>query len=208
MPSVKPAKSNTELLARSCDHLGRVRLLNWAFAWHQVSSPLVASPWFSAVPRSIWCACGASVVAWPGAVDSPAPPYRSARTRSLAASRRRPKSGHEDLAQRLVQRSGDRIDRRPYGSVMHDPLKVVGLEHDLVEPVRQHECLIAREPDGDRFLVHALNLAAAAGGVLGSSFRDQHAFQLWWWGGRVCAGVFTCIHGQPGFVSDRARGLA
>lgn len=74
----------------SCDHLGQARPLSWAFACTRSHHPWSPSPRFPAVPRSIWCACGASVVSWPCAVDSPAPPYRSERRRSLAASRRGP----------------------------------------------------------------------------------------------------------------------
>lgn len=89
--------------------------------------------------------------------------------------------GHEYLAQRLVQGARDRIDRGPDGSVTHDSLKVVRLEHHLVEPVRQHKRLIAREPDGDRFLVHDVNLAPLEDGVSApTAVKDQHAFQLCW----------------------------
>jgi hypothetical protein len=88
-----------------------------------------------------------------------------------------------------------------------DTFKVVGPEHHLVEPVRQHERLIVREPDGDRFLVHALNLAASTGGVAGPSVHgDQHVFQLlagcW-----ARAGTFTWVHGRLAVGVVTARGL-
>ncbi|MFE3856222.1 hypothetical protein ACFXPN_34480 [Streptomyces griseorubiginosus] len=104
------------------------------------------------------------------------------------------------------RRSGDRVDGRRDGSIVHDPLKIVGLEHDLVGPARQHERSIVREFDGDRFLIHALDVAASTGGVLGPVRAGQHAFQLWWSPGGRRTAPSICVHVRP--VLGAAFGLA
>ncbi|MFJ9591065.1 transposase [Streptomyces acidicola] len=57
------------------------------------------------------------------------------------------------VAKRLVERSGDPMDRRPDRRIVDNPAEVRHLE--LLQPVRQHQCLVTRELDRDLAIAHA-----------------------------------------------------
>lgn len=95
----------------SCGHLRLAGLLNWAFTWHRVSSPSVA---FTVVPRCsplylvrLWCV--GRVLAWCRRLVGSA--VQIGAETLLGRFKAWAVVGPEDLAQRLVQRSGDRVDR-------------------------------------------------------------------------------------------------
>jgi hypothetical protein len=59
----------------------------------------------------------------------------------------------KELSKRLVERSGDSMDRRPDRRIVYIAAEVRHLE--LLQPVRQHQCLVTRELDRDLGITHS-----------------------------------------------------
>jgi hypothetical protein len=82
---------------------------------------------------------------------------------------------HEDLNERFVQRSSDRVQRRPDGAFLVDELVERRGSHHPVEPVGQHKRLVSGELDREVVIRHRRSVLAA--GLVtawrGSAISDQ-----------------------------------